>query len=128
MIFVPQLIFLLVLLAGVIALQIFLSRKQTRWYGLVLPALTCLLSFITVFSLLAYSGKTIVWVSNEKGEVISQEEAVNQTSVGEWLGQALPILLVQNLPTIGLLVIYVVCREKLKKKEELKKMNIQDLE
>ena len=36
------LLFLLAVLVGAILLQIFLSRRKSRWPGLVLPALTFL--------------------------------------------------------------------------------------
>jgi len=37
------------------------------------------------------------------------------------------ILLVMNIPTVVLLAIYFGCREKIKRKKAIEKMNIQDL-
>lgn len=39
----------------------------------------------------------------------------------------LPIFLVLNIPTAVLLIIYAVCRQKYKAKQEIEKMNLQDL-
>lgn len=39
-----------------------------------------------------------------------------------------PVFLISNIPTIIFLAIYFACREKIKLRTELDKMNIQDLE
>ncbi len=89
--------------AGIIWLQIFLSRRPNRWLGLILPALSFLLSWLPIFSIMD-TGNT--W------------ENILLVTVS---------LLLSNIPTIVLLVIYAVIREKLKKKAQLDKMSIQDL-
>ena len=45
------LLFLLAALVGGIFLQIFLSRRESRWPGLVLPLLTFLLSLLNVLNI-----------------------------------------------------------------------------
>ena len=97
---------LLVLVFGVgtILLQIFLSRRQSRWPGLILPALTLLYSLVMVLN-----------VANT-GDLASALLAMGVT------------FLLGNLPTLILLVIYAVCREKYRKKKQMEKMDIQDLE
>lgn len=96
-------IFLLVMLVGGVFLQMFLSRRQSRWPGLVLPLLTFLISLLYLFSL-ADSGSALRNILT-----------------------ALATLLLSNLPTLILLAIYWAAREKLRKRSELDKMNIQDL-
>ena len=44
----------LVLLAGGVLLQIFLSRRRSRWLGLVLPGLTFLYPILMVLSVAVY--------------------------------------------------------------------------
>ena len=97
---------LLVLVFGVgtILLQIFLSRRQSRWPGLILPALTLLYSLVMVLN-----------VANT-GDLASALLAMGVT------------FLLSNLPTLILLVIYAACREKYRKKKQMEKMDIQDLE
>nr|WP_325194768.1 hypothetical protein [uncultured Oscillibacter sp.] len=95
-------IFLLALLVGVPLLQIFLSRRESKWPGLILPLLTFLYSLVMALSAAAYNGG-IPW------------------------GPILASLLLGNIPTVILLAIYAACREKFRKRSELDKMQIKDL-
>ena len=97
-----SLVFLLVLLVGIVLLQIFLSKREGRWPGLILPLLTILYSLLMACSAVAYNGE-IPW------------------------GAILASLILGNIPTVILLAIYAVCREKFRKQSELDKMNIKDL-
>jgi hypothetical protein len=89
--------------AGLIWLQIFLSRRPNRWLGLILPALSFVLSWLFVFGLM------------DTGDTWQNILLITVT------------LLLSNIPTIILLIIYAVIREKLRRKAQLDKMNIQDL-
>ena len=96
------LILMLVLLVGVPVLQVFLSRRENRWPGLLLPLLTFLYSLVMVCSVTAYEGG-IPW------------------------GAILASLVLGNIPTVILLAIYAACREKFRKRSELDKTRIDDL-
>ena len=100
------LLLLLALLAGGILLQIFLSRRQSRWPGLVLPGLTFLYSILMVLSVAVYG------------------------RVGEsgfpW-GPVLYSLILGNLPTLVLLAIYWAARERYRTRDQMDKMKIDDL-
>ena len=96
------LILMLVLLVGVPVLQVFLSRRENRWPGLLLPLLTFLYSLVMVCSVTAYEGG-IPW------------------------GASLASLILGNIPTVILLAIYAACREKHRRRSEMDKMNIADL-
>ena len=55
---------------------------------------------------------------------------LNVAAAGDILsmvGALVITILVMNVPTLSLLAVYFVCREKRKKKKQLDKMNIQDL-
>ena len=97
-----SLVFLLVLLVGIVLLQIFLSKREGRWPGLILPLLTFLYSLLMACSAVAYNGE-IPW------------------------GAILASLILGNIPTVILLAIYFACREKFRKRSELDKMHINDL-
>lgn len=99
------LFFVLVLLVGGIFLQIFLSKKNSKWFGLILPAITFLYSLLMVLGLAVYDGM----------------------SGGEIFILIASTFLLNNIPTIVLLGIYFGCREKMKLRAELEKMSIQDL-
>lgn len=100
------LIISLAVLAGVIVLQIFLSKRETKWLGLILPIITFLFSLLTPLNMMA---------------------PTDGISFGFILQMFLALLLA-NIPTIVLLAIYFACREKLRRKKQLDKMNIQDLD
>ena len=95
-------ILLLALLVGVPLLQIVLSRRESKWPGLILPLLTFLYSLLMACSAVAYNGE-IPW------------------------GAILASLILGNIPTVILLAIYFASREKFRKRSELDKMNIKDL-
>ena len=95
-------LFLLVFVVGGIFLQIFLSKRESKWPGLILPILSFLYSLLMAFSAVAYKGG-IPW------------------------GAILTSLILGNIPTVILLAIYAACREKRRKRGELDKMQIKDL-
>lgn len=91
---------------GGIFLQIFLSKKENKYLGLILPLITFLYSLLTLLSVAVVEFMT-PW------DVFSLLAATFISS---------------NIPTIVLLAIYFVCKEKDKRKKQLEKMNIQDLD
>ena len=94
--------FLLVFAVGGVLLQIFLSRRESKWPGLVLPLLTFLYALLMACSAVAYNG-------------------------GFPWGAVLASLTLGNIPTAVLLAIYCSCRERRKRRDDVEKMNIQDL-
>ncbi|WP_195200850.1 hypothetical protein [Faecalispora jeddahensis] len=95
----------LVLLVGGVFLQIFLSKKNSKWFGLILPAITFLYSLLMVLGVAVYDGM-------DGWEIFILIAST---------------FLLSNIPTIVLLGIYFGCREKMKLRAELEKMSIQDL-
>nr|WP_300094175.1 hypothetical protein [Sedimentibacter sp.] len=97
------------LIAGVIfilllaALQIFLSMRKNKYLGLILPAINLLVAAFMSFGSMIYTG--------EIAPIIT----------------AFVLLLI---PAVINVAIYLACREKVKEKnkQEINKMNIQDLE
>ena len=98
------LLFYLVMMGGAIWLQIFLSKKANKWFGLILPIITFAFSLIFVINI------------RDTGSAWQNTITIAAT------------LLLTNIPTAILLVIYFACREKLKRKSQIDKMSIQDLE
>lgn len=106
MLVMRPMIFLLLLLAGVILLQIFLSRRASRWPGLLLPGVTFFYSLVMLLSVAAYNGN-----NGMEGVVAA----------------LLSALVLGNIPTVMLLIIYALCRRGERTQRELNKMNAQDL-
>lgn len=118
---------------GIIALEVWLSRRKSRWPGLILPAVTLVLSLLMVLGFAAFSrgGATAEMqvIDQEPGEIVYQEQTV-ETEPDWTLGDAAQlgvVLLVGNIPTFVLLGTYYIGREKLRREKMLEKMNIQDL-
>ena len=101
-----SLIIILAVCAGLIVLQVFLSKMESKWLGLMIPAITFLFSLLALLNMVAPS------------------EGI---SIG-FILQMLFAFLLANIPTLVLLAIYLACREKLRRKKQLDRMNIQDLD
>ena len=97
------LIFLLLFGVGGILLQIFLSKRESRWPGLVLPLITFLNALLSVLNI------------------------VDTGSVSQNVLLVLTTVLVGNIPTLVLLAIYWAVREKRRVKAQIDKMQINDL-
>lgn len=93
------------LLGGLIALQVFLSKRESRWTGLVLPAIAFVLSLLYPLNMAA---------------------PIDGVNAG-FVFQLLAMWLLANIPTLVFLAIYFACREKQRRDKQLEKMNIQDL-
>lgn len=97
------LVFLLVVLVGGILLQIFLSKRESRWPGLVLPLLAFLWSLLGPLNVM------------------------DTGSVSQNVLLVLVTLLAGNIPTLILLAIYWAVREKRRVRNQLEKMKIDEL-
>ena len=96
-------VFFLVFIIGGTLLQIFLSKRESKWPGLVLPAITFLYSVLMVLNIAA--------VGDAQGVMVTMTA----------------ILITGNIPTLILLAIYFACRSGRKKKSEVDRMHIEDL-
>ena len=97
------------ILIGLAFLQVFLSKKESKWPGLILPGCSIFLSLTAEFGFLflAISGARVFFV-------------------------VIAILVIFNIPTLIYFAIYKITRNNTncasKKNQEIQKMNIQDLE
>lgn len=82
-------LYAIVLLAIVVLLQVFLSKRTNKWLGLILPALTFVASFMYPFIMLA------------PPEGLTFSFAMQM--LGSWL--------IVNISTVILLAIYYICRK-----------------
>lgn len=81
----------LVILVGAILLQIYLSKSENKWLGLILPLITLGYSILAVLNIIAF------------------------TSVTSTVFTAIYVFAIFNISTVILLAIYAGCREKRKK-------------
>ena len=97
------LVLFVVILGGMVALQIFLSKRKSKWPGLVLP-----ISF--------FASTFLIILLNTV-----------ETNFFNTIMMLFPVLLLANIPSIICLCIYIICRKSHSAKQQLDKMNIQDL-
>lgn len=112
-------VILLLVSVGVIALEVYLSRRESKVPGLVLPAIT-------------FSGELFILLNVVTNVVMTSMAdnavgGVDSYSVFVTVLNAVLTLLVISMPTIVLLVIYFLCRRGMNRKKQIEKMNIQDL-
>ena len=128
-------ILIIMLMIGclVVALQIFLSKKENKWLGLILPIICLVFSIMAVMGMLNFNTHTrISTIVTENGQTV-KKEIINIDKKGPFMGASEMglsigmIFVVTNIPTVILIGIYRGCRRK-RKNLELEKMNIQDLE
>lgn len=115
---------------GVLWLQWKLSCLCATWPGLVMPTLCFAAALFVVLGMTAFSFQTEIRAESivQDGtvrEVQAQEVKTTQTSHTPIT--VLMLFLTQNIPTVLLMLIYVVARQKKRGRDNLKRMNIQDL-
>lgn len=122
-----NLFILLALGAGGIVLQIFLSKKESKWAGLILPIISFSISLMVLLGVVVFSAVTGTTTLTENGEIVEQ----TVTQIGDMstiIASSVYIFMLYNIPTAILLVIYAACRGKHKRQRDLEKMSVQDLE
>ena len=112
-------VILLLVSVGVIALEVYLSRRKSKLPGLVLPAIT-------------FSGELFILLNVVTNVVMTSAAdnavgGVDSYDVFVTVLNTVLTLLVISMPTIVLLVIYFLCRRGMNRKKQIEKMNIQDL-
>ena len=99
-----RLIFVLTIIIGIVLLQIFLSKRENKWAGRILPLMFFLFSLIVPLNMAAVDIKTwSFWVD------------------------LLLIWFIAAVPALILCAIYLACRSSRRNRQEIDKMNIQDL-
>lgn len=124
-------IVLLLFIAGSIWLQIFLSKTKNKWLGLIIPLICFIFSIFTILSLSMYTTTRSTSMTQSIGVEVTDKTITSQSekpSMISMLATVIPVFLITNIPTLIFLAIYFACREKLKLRNELDKMNVQDLE
>lgn len=103
-----SLIFLIAFVATMIILQVYLSRRESKVPGLVLPGILFLgeLFVLPNVAAVAFFGA--------------------ETLAAGCLNVILRVFLTL-LPTIVLMAVYFLCRRGMNRKKQIEKMNIQDL-
>ena len=116
--------------ALVAALQVWLCKRRSRWLGLILPGLTLLASLLILLSMAAFTrvGASEV-VYDAHGTVVEEHHAEHwEVPPGAELAAAGGVFLVANIPTVVLGGIWLHYKTRRDLREEMKRMDLQDLE
>ncbi|MCL2285136.1 MAG: hypothetical protein FWC32_02085 [Firmicutes bacterium] len=146
--FVMALVVLLVFLgicAGIIILQVYLCKKESRWPGLIMPLLTFGFSLLILFSMavFSFSGNYHIHVQQvfdiDAGSAVlhldERDAVVNHLIDYGQIGQTritsapriMFVMFMVNIPTLILLAIYAGCRTGHRRQRALDLMSLQDL-
>lgn len=98
-----MLLLIIIFSAGAIWLQVFLSKRENKLLGLILPAITFVFSILNVLS------------------------NINRVDIQNGIISMIPIIIISNILTLVLLIIYFTCRRKMSINSQMNKMNIKDL-
>jgi len=126
------------LIAGVVVLQIYLSKQESKWPGLILPlcglGVFVLIIVSTILYMPASHTTTTSHMIDAGGQLwavhydMPSTAAVMDSSFAiNLIFQAINLFLLFAVPIGVLLVIYKVVRSKQSKKRDVEKMTIQDL-
>lgn len=109
-----NLIAFIISITGLILLQIYLSQKPNKYLGLILPSVFGIFALINIFGILLFTA-------------VPDRGHHHMTRFAPLLS-VIPVGLMFLIPVVVLLLIYRGCRKSLTSKNEMDKMNIQDLE
>lgn len=111
-IYLGDLLVVLPVFAVFVAAQIYLSRREKWWPGLILPA--------------AWLLWTIIAIAPEMVQLWTEGDFFD---IFEISGMGILVLLLENIPNLILLAIYAACHlhRRRKEKRQLKKTRIDDL-
>ena len=122
------LLFLLAVGAGIVILQIFLSKKESKWSGLILPIIAFCFSLFIIMSIALFAIVPGTGEVSQDGVIIEQFILPPLMNASEAITVIAINFLLCNIPTAILLAIYAACRDKYNRQRALDKMSVQDLE
>jgi hypothetical protein len=130
---------LFVVLGATIALQVFLSRKENKWLGLILPILAVMLSVVPVLNVAV----TTDTATHPRDQIIDIQQGDTATvyppddgsgmvtetrTVPGSVTTIVLIFFLANIPTVILFIIYFACRERFNRQRDIERMELQDLQ
>ena len=124
----------LIPIALLVVLQVWLCKREIKWLGLILPALSLLTSLVLVIGIAAFGigGSGATQITDENGHVIQYEEfegQFHQTGITPGAMAAVGgFFLVCNIPTVVFGGIWLHYKNRKDFQKDLKRMKIEDLE
>lgn len=100
-----NLIIFLAVVIGLLFLEAFLAKLESKWPGLILPGLGLVYSLVVLFNYAAYPGETVMHI----------------------IGGLLGAFFSANIFTAIFLIVYFIARTRRRERENIDRMNKQDL-
>lgn len=125
---IGSLLYLIIVIGGIIGiyfLQKHLVKKETKWLGWILPGICFLLSISVLFGSMAFTAVSTTTLIDDQGNVIEEKEKQKDSNMD--LGSVIYIFILFNIPTAIFSMMCIQEHKKDHKKEQIYKMNIQDL-
>ena len=117
---------------GIIFLQIYLSKMESKIAGLILPIISICIALMVVSGNTLFSAATSTMESYDENGVlierIIETDRQQVASTGSVIATVVSVFLICNIPTAVLLMIYFGCKEKQNSRKALERMQVQDLE
>ena len=118
-------------IVGLIFLQVFLSKKKSKWLGLILPIVSFISSLVIVasmFMFVAVSSTTSTQSEsiNESAQTVIVDELQTENNYGNLLS-VIPAFFLWNIPTLVFLMIFIGIRKQKKQEDQIERMKIDDL-
>jgi hypothetical protein len=116
--------FLVLLAFGVVALvlQVFLSKSEQRWPGLIMPIVWIGFSLITPIRILVAGPDARSFIGSINGV-----DVLHTPTMASIIGEASLMFILLNIVTGILVAIYLICKRRQGKERALLKMSVQDL-
>lgn len=118
-----------IILIAIIRLQIFLSKKDNKLFGLIIPIIIFASSLIFAFGFIPTHNKieTTQSVMTETGKVVESSSDKTSTALRDHSLTTTSIVYTINAGNFVMLGIYFYCRHKKSTHAELKRMKAKEL-
>ena len=103
-------VFMIAVWIVLLFLELKLACRENKWVGLIIPAVSILFSVLSSVIMYRY----LITIPDAQPIFIQSMVSL--------------VFLFANIPTVIYLVIYIIGRLKMRKKNQLRKMNLQDME
>ena len=124
------LVFLVAIPVGAIFLQIYLSKKDSKLLGLILPIVALSISLLVVMGMAVFVQPGTITVTDLiDGELVTTviTEGSDREEIPGAIGAMIYTFVFMNIPTIILLIIYKAVRGSKNRNRAVEKMSLQDL-
>jgi hypothetical protein len=126
------------ILGGAIALQVFLSRRENKRLGLILPIIALMLSLVptlgvsTAEDIVTHPREIILPSGDNTAVVYPPDDGSGRVTETRRAGASgatvVLVFFLSNIPTVLLIAIHLACRESFKRRRGIERMRLQDLE